>query len=108
MLLCDFTDPCDVDDRSVGEQDVQAPASIGHRGVEPAAIPLFTAIPLHTSDTVAYFLDRRIELSLAPSVDEDVRTLLDEPLGGGQPDARRTAGNHRGLALQKCHVHASR
>ena len=93
MLLCDFADPCDVDDRGVGEHDVQAPSTVGHRGVEPVAIPWLTAITLHAGDVLADFLDRRIEFGLSPSVDEDVRALLDEPLGGGQPDACRTAGD---------------
>jgi hypothetical protein len=50
---------------------------------------------LHTGDVLADFLDRRIEFGLTPSVDEDVRALLDEPLGGS-------------LALQKRHDHAFR
>lgn len=103
VFVCDFADPCDVDGRGVGEHDVQAPASVGHRGVEPVAIPLLTAITLHTGDVLADFLDRRLELGLTPSVDEDVRALLDEPLGGGQPDACRTAGDYRGLVLEKGH-----
>src|ERR1700729_2956382 len=106
VLLCDFADPCDVDSRGVGEHDVQAPARVGHRGVEPVAIALLTAITLHPGDVLADFLDRRIEFGLTPSVDEDVRALLDEPLGGGQSDACRTAGDYRGLALEKCHDHA--
>jgi hypothetical protein len=58
VLLCDFADPCDVDGRGVGEHDVRAPASVGHRGVEPVAISLLTAITLHTGDVLADFLDR--------------------------------------------------
>jgi hypothetical protein len=106
--LRDVADPCDVDDRGVGEHDVQAPSTVGHRGVEPVAIPWLTAITLHTGDVLADFLDRRIEFGLTPSVDEDVRALLDEPLGGGQPDACRTAGDQCSLALEKCHHHVFR
>src|SRR6478672_2524730 len=87
---------------------VQAPASVGHRGVEPVAIPGLTAITMHAGDVPADFLDRRIEFGLTASIDEDVRALLDEPLGGGQPDAGRTAGDYRRLALEKCHDHAFR
>jgi len=69
---------------------------------------LLTAITQHTGDVLADFLDRRIEFGLTPSVDEDVRALLDEPLGGGQPGACRSAGDYRGLALEKCHDHVFR
>jgi len=33
---------------------------------------------------------------------------MGEPLGGGQPDSGRTAGDDRGLAFEKCHDHAFR
>jgi hypothetical protein len=90
------------------EHDVQAPAAVGHRGVELVEIPLLTDITLHAGDVLADFLHRRIEFGMTPSADEDVRALLDEPLGGGQAYACRTAGDYRSLALEKCHDRAFR
>jgi hypothetical protein len=108
VLLGDVADPCDVDNRRVREHHVQAATAVGDRGVKPVEILLLAHVTLHAGDVVADFLDRRIEFCLAPPADEDVRALLDEPLGSGQADAGSTAGDYRCLTLEKCHDRAFR
>ena len=65
-------------------------------------------VTLHADGVVAEFLDRRLELGLPASGDEDVRALVDESLRGGQADAGGAAGDDRCLALEKCHCRAFR
>ena len=108
LLLGDVADPCDLEDRGVGEHHVDAPTAVGDRGVQPVEIFLLAHVALYAGGVVAEFLDRRIEFGLPASGDEDVRALLDESLGGGQADAGGAAGDYRRLALEKCHCRAFR
>jgi hypothetical protein len=56
-------------------------------------------ITLHGYDIPADFLSGSIQLGLPPSRDEDERSLRDETLGGGEPDAAASSSDHSDFAL---------
>src|SRR4029077_10529016 len=108
LLVGDLADACDLQDRGVCEHHVEAPAAVGHRGIEPVEILRLAHVTLHTSDVVAEFFDRGLQFGLPTTGNEDVCALLDEPFGGGQPDTGRASGDYRCLAPEKCHHRAFR
>ena len=99
-------DACDLEDRGVGEHDVNPPAAVGDGGVEPVDVLGLADIALYAGGVVAEFLYRHVEFGLPASGDEDVCALVDESLGGGESDAGAASGDDRRLAFEKCHYRA--
>ena len=104
LVLGDLADAGGLEDRRVGEDDVDPPAAGGDDRVEPIDVLLLAHVTLHAGGVVAEFLDRGFEFGLPASGDEDVCTFLDESLGGGEADPGAAAGDDGRLTCQKCHL----
>ena len=91
-------------DAGAGENDIN-PALLGlDLCVQTVEIREASGVSLHAGDVPADFLDRLVELLLAPAGDEDVRAFFDEELRRCQGHAGCRSGDDRNLAFQLSHV----
>ena len=100
VLLADRPERGDRCDAGVGEQDVEAPFLLLHRGVQTVEVREVRDVALHAGVVPADSRYRFIEFRLPASGDEDVGALGDEPPGGGQADAAVAAGDDRDFPFQ--------
>jgi hypothetical protein len=87
----------------VGEEDVDPALLLLDDRVEPIEVCQDRDIALDPGDPRPERLHRRVELGLAASRDEDVRTLEGEPPRGGEPDPAVAPGDDRDLPIQLAH-----
>src|SRR5713101_2024684 len=84
----------------VGENNIDSPLYLRDGPVKTVKVSRLGNVSLNSRNVRADCLHGLVELLLAAARDEDMGTLVDEPLCGSQPNPFCSAGDDGGLAFE--------
>src|SRR4029077_5358215 len=84
----------------VGENNIDSPLHLSDGLVETIEVGQFGNVSLNTRNVAADCLHSLVEFLLATACDENIRTLLGEELGRGQPNPFGAAGDESDLVFK--------
>ena len=108
VLLGNLAERGELAAAGVGEQHVNPPMLLLHRRVESVEVGQIRHVPADPDRVPTDVFDRRVQLGLAASGDDHLRSLGGEPLGGRQTDPACAAGDDRDLTQAGDHNRITR
>ena len=103
MLLGDGSQRSEFAAAGIGEDNINAACFLLNRRIQPVEIRKVRHVALNSGNVLADQLDRFIEFVLTAAGDEDLRSLGNKALGGGEADAAVASGYDRYFSFELAH-----